>query len=314
MFTRIIAIICLLSIWYGAAMQMIEKRDEPLLVQVNPLQRAQELADEGRMEEVLLLTRFSQQYLPVDAEYSTTALSERAQNSLDSSWFFAEQFISGALTGEVMSTPGLLGALVLDMLVVGDIRDLLVQGYREYDSGEGDEVIIGLSTAGLLLTLAPELSWAPSVFKNFWRGRRFSEPLRRQIKDTVIKAQKTGDYRPLRKLVAEFSDVVHSLGSGPSMAVFKHVETTNDLTRLSSKAKAAPAETYTLVSLEGIRSLENISPSVTKHGKLIKSVKIATRQQKFFTKTLGLIPTMGWLLIILIATALLIVLLRRAKS
>ena len=114
--------------------------------------------------------------------------------------------------------------------------------------------------------------------------------------------------------LAEFSDVVHSLGSGPSMAVFKHVETTNDLTRLSSKAKVAPAETYTLVSLEGIRSLENISPSVTKHGKLIKSVKIATRQQKFFNKTLGLIPAAGWLLIIFIATAFLIVLLRRAKS
>lgn len=295
-------------------MQMVEKVDAPLLLSVNPLHRAQELVDEGRMEEVLLLTRFSRQYLSVDAEYSSTALSETAQSSLDSSWFLAEQFVLGALTGEVMNTPGLLGALSLDMLVVGDIRDLLVQGYREYDSGEGDEVIIGLSAAGLLLTLAPELSWAPSVFKTFWRGRRFSEPFQKQIKGTVLKAQRTGDYRALRKLVAEFSSVVDSLGSGPSMAVFKHVETTNDLARLSSKAKVAPAETYTLVSLEGIRSLENISASAAKHGKLIKSVKIATRQQKFFTKTLGLIPLLGWLVVILMTTAAIIILLRREKS
>ena len=314
MFTRIPAIIFLFSILYGAALQMVEKLDAPLLLAVNPLHRAQELVDEGRMEEVLLLTRFSRQYLPVDDEYSSTALSDTAQSSLDSSWFLAEQFVLGALTGEVMNTPGLLGALSLDMLVVGDIRDLLVQGYREYDSGEGDEVIIGLSAAGLLLTLAPELSWAPSVFKTFWRGRRFSEPFQKQIKTTVLQARKSGDYRALRKLVAEFSDVVDSLGPGPAMAVFKHVETKHDLTRLSSKAKTAPAETYTLVSLEDIRALENISSSATKHGKLIKSVKIATRQQKIFTKTLGLIPVLGWLVIILMTTAALIILLRRERS
>lgn len=114
------------------------------------------------------------------------------------------------------------------------------------------------------------------------------------MRKTLADARKTGDYRQLRKMVSEFGDAVDRLGAGPAMAIFKRVESAEDLALLASKAKIAPAEAYTLSSINGINSLQNISTTGAKQGKLIKRVKLASRQQKLFGKALGLIPLV-WL-------------------
>ena len=295
MLVKIPILILISTLIGGSGSLMLEKFYPPLWLPENPLHRANSLLTEGRMEEVLQLVRFSQQYLPADPEFSTMEMEGRASQVLDSSWYLLERFVAGALTGEARDAPGLVGTMTLDMLVIGDVRDLLIQGYKEFDSGQGDEVVMALSATGLMLTLAPEFSWAPSVFKTFWRGKRFSEPFQRQIKDAAVQARKTGDTRRLQKMMTHFTDVIDNLGTGPAMAVIQRVETADDLALLARKAKVAPAETYTLASIDGIKALKNISTRSPKQGKLVKRVKIASRQQKLFGKALGLIP-LAWLL------------------
>jgi hypothetical protein len=295
MLARIPLIILLLSILTGTGSLIIDRIESSILLLDDPLQLAQLRFNEERMEDVIYLARFSRQYLPPDPQYSALQIEHEANEILDSNIYLAERFLAGMITGEAANTPELLGSMTLDMLVIGDIRDLLVQGYKEFDNGQGDEVIMGLSAAGILLTLAPELSWAPALFKTFWRGGRFSEPFQKQIRNALSDARKTGDYRSLKKMLGHFREVVDSLGTGPATTVIKRVETAEDLALLASKAKIAPAETYTLTSINGIKALENISTSGAKKGKLIKKVKLATRQQKIFGKVLGLIPLL-WLL------------------
>ena len=298
MLLRIPLLVILMTIIYGTGSLLLERFDTPILLSDNPLQLAAQLIPENRMEEVLYLTKFSQEYLSIDTEYSYTALENEANESLESPWYMLQQFTTGALTGEASDTPGLVGTLTLDLLVIGDIRDLLVQGYKEFDSGQGDEVIMGLSAVGLILTLAPELSLLPSMFKAFWRGKRFSEPFQKQIRNTVTQARKTGNIKELRTMMVNFSDVLDGLGTGAAMTVIKRVDSLEDLALLARKAKIAPSETYTLVSVNGIKSLNNISVVGAKEGKLLKRVKLASRQQKMFGKSLAIIPA-GWLVIVL---------------
>lgn len=294
MLTRIPLLILLLTIIIGTGSLMMERIDGPVLLSDDPLQLAMELMNEGRMEEVIYLARFSRQYLPPDPQYSALQFEREANTYLDSNIYLLERFLAGALTGEATNTPELAGTMTLDMLVIGDIRDLLVQGYKEFDNGQGDEVIMGLSAAGLLLTLVPELSWAPALFKTFWRGRHFSDPFQKQIRKTLSDARKTGDYRSLRQMMSHFREVVDSLGTGPAMMVIKRVDNAEDLALLASKVKIAPVEAYTLTSINGAKSLENITTKGAKKGKLIKRVKLAARQQKLFGKAVGLIPV-SWL-------------------
>ncbi len=295
MLARITLLTLLLTIISGSGSLILERIDDSIVLSENPLQVARELIYEGRMEEAMYLVSFSQHYLSADSEYSDIELEIEATQALASPMFLIERFATGALTGEASDTTSLLGSLTLDMLVLGDIRDLLVQGYKEFDSGQGDEVIMGLSTVGLLLTLAPELSWAPSLFKTFWRGKRVSEPFQKQITQGLSIARRTGDYSALKRMMSQFTEVVDGLGTGPAMSVFKRVKSSEDLLLLAKKAKIAPMETYTLTSINGIKALEEISTTSAKQGKLIKRVKLAVRQQKLFAKIIGLIP-LFWLL------------------
>jgi hypothetical protein len=290
MYARLSLLILLLTVISGTSSLILERIDSSILLAENPLKLATELLRDEKMDEVLYLTKFAKQYLPADHEYSSSALAAEASASLDSPLFLIEHFAYGALTGEANDTAGLIGTLTLDLFVIGDIRDLLVQSYKEFDSGQGDEVIMGLSAAGLLLTLAPELSWAPSLFKTFWRGNRVSGPFQKQISEALSKARRTGDYSALKRMMSEFTEVVDHLGTGPAMSVFKQVKSTDDLALLAKKAKLAPMETYTLSSINGIKALEDISTTSAKQGNLVKRVKFATRQQKIMNKLFGLIP------------------------
>jgi hypothetical protein len=67
----------------------------------------------------------------------------------------------GALSGRGDSIEGLIGAVAADFFVVGDVRDLVIQGGRYVLDGETDELILILSGVGLATTLAPEVDWVP---------------------------------------------------------------------------------------------------------------------------------------------------------
>jgi hypothetical protein len=71
----------------------------------------------------------------------------------------------GALSGRGTSIESLVGAMAADFFVVGDVRDLLIQGGRYVLDGETDEVVLILSGVGIATTIAPEVDWIPSVLK-----------------------------------------------------------------------------------------------------------------------------------------------------
>src|SRR4029077_8893222 len=55
----------------------------------------------------------------------------------------------GALSGRGTSIESLVGAVAADFFVVGDVRDLLIQGGRYVLDGETDEVVLILSGVGI---------------------------------------------------------------------------------------------------------------------------------------------------------------------
>jgi hypothetical protein len=280
----------------GLQASMIADKLEPTAILLDdPLAKAVELIHEQRPDEALLLAQFSHDHLPVQDEYSVADIENQANQLLSSTDFYIHRFSQGALTGEASDTATLLGAISIDMFVIGDIRDLIVQGYREYDTGEGDEVLIALSAAGLLLTLAPEASWVPSLFKAFWRGQRFSQSFQNEFRRTFSRARKSGDYRKIQHMFNDFSVLLNALGGGATMTLMKHARSAADLRLLASRAKKAPSEVYTLVSINGIQGMREIAHTSSKSGKLKRQVKIAARESKIFNKAMQTVP-LTWLI------------------
>lgn len=142
----------------------------------------------------------------------------------------------GALTGSGKTLERLVGAVAADFFIVGDVRDLLIQGGRQLIDGESDEVILALSVVGVVTTLAPEIDWAPSILKAARRGGHMTDAMGKRLL-TLIRGRATGELEETLRAVAATAS---GTSPGTAMRVLRHAERTEDLTLLASFVKRHP--------------------------------------------------------------------------
>jgi hypothetical protein len=142
----------------------------------------------------------------------------------------------GAITGSGTTLERVVGAVAADFFIVGDVRDLLVQGGRQLIDGESDEVVLALSVVGIVTTLAPEIDWAPSILKAARRGGHMTEAMGRRLL-TIIRGRATGELQNALRAVATTAS---GASPGTAMRVLRHAESTEDLTRFASFVKRHP--------------------------------------------------------------------------
>lgn len=70
----------------------------------------------------------------------------------------AERFTTGLVTGQADDAAGLTGAIAGDLVVFGDIRDVVREGKHVAMGEDSDRVILGLAAAGLAMTVATYVS------------------------------------------------------------------------------------------------------------------------------------------------------------
>ena len=124
-----------------------------MYIEQDPLEEARNLLDEGRTDEARLLADFTLDTALSESEAAEARLMQQQLSTDRPIAAHAKSFLNGALSGEPKDLAGFLGALSLDLFIIGDIRDLLVQGYRELSHGNGDTLILSLAAVGLATTL-----------------------------------------------------------------------------------------------------------------------------------------------------------------
>lgn len=98
-------------------------------------------------------------------------------------WLNTRDFLHGAATGEVSSLSSLTGTLTADYFVVGDIRDVAIQGSRLAQGEDYDRLTLGLAALGLA-TVVPgsgPIDLGLSLVKAANRMNRLSKPLRTRL-------------------------------------------------------------------------------------------------------------------------------------
>ena len=111
---------------------------------------------------------------------------------------------SGAITGNIDSWESMAGSTVADLFIVGDIRDLIVEGLIAEDS---DELILTLSAVGIATTVWPPADPAVSMLKAARKSQSISQPIVNQL----IKTGKAYKQAPNAKTQAAFIDTVKPL-------------------------------------------------------------------------------------------------------
>ena len=129
----------------------------------DPIKAILELKDQHRRDEALDLARFFRESQPDNPEYA------RLEEELDYSLLenLKSTIWNGMIKGEVFDTPSGIGAIAADMTLFGDLRDLIIQGWKLITGDPDlDKTTALLSGAGVALTLTPCIDGCGAFIKS----------------------------------------------------------------------------------------------------------------------------------------------------
>lgn len=140
----------------------------------------------------------------------------------------------GAMTGSVgasgdASLERLSGAVAADLFVVGDVRDLLIQGGRYAVDGESDEVIVALSALGLATTLAPQVDWVPALLK----VARKAGSMSRGLQEFLVGAVKSRKAGAVESLAGDVGAMARHSSPAAAVRLLRYVDDPTDAARLA---------------------------------------------------------------------------------
>lgn len=304
--TRILVLCGALALLVFSAAELLNRfDDQSWVLPLDPVDEARQLASEQRWAEVKLLADFVRENPHLGDTGAAEELARQADVELSSFRGSVRSFGRGAATGEPTDGASMLGSLSLDLFVIGDIRDLAVQGWKEMRYGEGDTIIMALSAIGLGTTLAPQFDWAPALLKALKRTGALTRGFLRSLTDASRTALKTGRFDGVGKIVTDVGRTARRLGPGPMRGAMRSVDSAEDLSTIAKASEVDAKGTYAVARLFGNSGVKRISKDGRNVGKLVTTMKTGSRLGKIAKKSLGTLPA-SWLMLILALSALII--------
>jgi hypothetical protein len=148
-----------------------------------------------------------------------------------------ERCAAGVWTGVGDGAAGVACAVASDLLVFGDVRDLTRQGVA-WGRGEAtDPLLVGLSTAGIVLTFAPHVGVGNALLKT----ARRAGSLTRGLADRVLSLLRRGAWGALADLSTDAARVSTRLGVARGTRALAYADDAADLASLARFVERAPA-------------------------------------------------------------------------
>ena len=130
----------------------------------DPIREIQRLKSDSRRDDALDLTRFFKENQIADKDKFAEIEKDLEYTATEK----VKSFVwNGAIRGQVYDSYSGIGAISADLCVIGDIRDLGIQGWRYLTcSQDFDGFVTTLSAAGICLSTAPFLDGTNALAKN----------------------------------------------------------------------------------------------------------------------------------------------------
>lgn len=236
--TRILA--SALRIACAAALLLVLVQDWPATRAVAELAALPDHDHAAEAERLMADGRLDEAELVIDAGLSeaddadrAALLAQRARlGARRASWQYrAGELAQGAWTGRGDSTTALVGAVTADLLVFGDVRDLVMASADGLRGRPVDPVIVALSGAGLALTVWPGADAGTAVLKLARRSGALGGTLARQLVRASRRAVTRRDPAPVQGMLRDAATLQRAGGTVPAMRTLRHVRDRGDLAR-----------------------------------------------------------------------------------
>lgn len=207
------------------------------------LQQAEALRTEARYSEALLVVDAGLDAAEPVAELGP--LRARIIAERDSWARRVREIGRGALTGQGESVEALGGAVVADLFVFGDIRDLVIQSGHAIRGEEVDDIIVALSAAGIVLSVAPELDLGAALLKFARRTGSMSRTFARSLARLSRTALRERRAAPLVDVVEDATRLGRRAGPAPALRILRNVDDVSEL-KLATRYAQTPGGSFAL--------------------------------------------------------------------
>lgn len=205
---------------------------------------AERLLAEHRHSEALLVVEAGLSAVPEQRE-ALEGLKSRIEADEAQLWTRLHRVGSGALTGTGDTVEALGGAVVADLFVFGDVRDLVIQSGRGLQGEAVDPVIVGLSAAGLVLTLNPAADLGTALLKFARRVGALGERLGSAVLRAARRATAGDGIDELHAIANNMALLGRRARPAPALRILKHVDDADEL-RFAARFAERPEGAFTL--------------------------------------------------------------------
>ena len=260
----------------GGSLFILDERhtfDVSTLVQIDPIPYTQKLIASEKYVEAEEYLSYFMEFAYVKSNPEASQLLKLIQEERNSVSYKTEKVLEGILEGKSDEFIGQSSAFASDFLVIGDIRDLAIEGLHYANDEKVDKLMLSLSSLGLLATASTLRSKGKSIpikesifmLKYAKRAKKLPRWFESKLIKEIDLAKRTNSLKHIDKLLAPIYEMYHKAGLNQALTLLKKSRNLNELKSLNKFATKFGKRSGVLLkvtnhqALNYLKKLPNIS-------------------------------------------------------
>lgn len=248
----------LLWCWFADTPARLVRTQFASMPGMDYLAEAKKLRSAGRCADALVVLDAAGSGSSEEEQEAIEAARAKIVNERDSLVRKAMEAARGVLFGTGDSVEAMLGAIGADLFVVGDIRDLIIEGTKLGLDGDADELILAFSAVGLLSSVQPELDWIPAFLKLIRKAGGFSRKMVEELLRMCRRVRTVNDAGEFLHFAKNVKAVVDGSSVATAVRVLRHIDDPKELENVARFVQRYPDGGFALVitGKEGVTLLK----------------------------------------------------------
>jgi hypothetical protein len=248
------------------------------LYQIDPLPHTKALIAEEKLLDAQEYLSFFMQFNYMKEVKEANQLLKEIQEKRDSLGYKTQKILTGIALGRSDEIEGQISAGISDFFLLGDLRDLTIEGYHHLNHQEVDKTLVALSSIGLIASASTMMSaGATSPFKgsiSFLKIAKKSGNLPTWLNKSIIKEatiiKKSKNLKKLKTLFHNLYQLMTYAGIRGGLKLLKHTKNSTTLKEAINFAKVYGKNSALLSNIAG-KNLIKYSKNVDKKAFLYAS-------------------------------------------
>ena len=227
------------------------------LTRTNPIPHTQALIDEEKYMDAYTYLDYFMQFDYMKHNPKAEALLNSIQTKRQSFSYQSEKIAEGISTGTSDELSGQMAAIGSDFFLIGDIRDLALEGTHYFKHEEVDPVLVSLSTIGLVASASTLFTLGSSavaksgisVLKLAHKSKRIPMWLSKYLVRESKVIRQTKDISSIKPLFKTLDTMHKEVGLQETLKLLSRTQNFKELKGLSKLTKRYGKETDTLLKL-----------------------------------------------------------------